>query len=166
MRLSLVLQHRETCHRDGRGTRGHLPMGPADVQRDPAVAAAETVALVLGEESPLPESAGDVEVLAWRLRGHISQLGVVVPPEASGLRGAQQFASAGVPDGYMPSRVHLVKLAEATQALVATVQAHGVAPARPTRRWRWWKPRINVLRGSVFAVAFACLVLAASVPRA
>ncbi|MFB6940766.1 hypothetical protein ACFWGL_08255 [Streptomyces sp. NPDC060286] len=65
----------------------------------------------------------------------------------------------------MPSRVHLVKLAEATQALVATVQAHGTAQAEPMRRRRWWKPRLNVLRGSVFAVAFALLALAASVPR-
>ncbi|MDJ0466049.1 DUF6415 family natural product biosynthesis protein [Streptomyces sp. H27-C3] len=140
-------------------------MALPDVQRDQSVAAAETVALVLDEDSPLPESAGDVEELGWRLRGHISQLGFVVPPGAPASRHAQQLASAGVPDGYMSSRVHLVKLAEAAKALVATVQAHGVAPAQPTRRWRWWKPRINVLRGSVFAVAFACLVLAASVPR-
>ncbi|MBT2527815.1 hypothetical protein J7E91_20910 [Streptomyces sp. ISL-99] len=132
------------------------------------MAAAETVALVLDEESPLPESAADVDELARRLRGHISQLEVAVPPGASTLLGAQQLASEGVPDGYMPSRVHLVKLAEATRELVATVQAHGgAAPAKPTRRQqRWCKPRINVLRGWVFAIAFACLVLAASVPRA
>ncbi|MFD7862276.1 DUF6415 family natural product biosynthesis protein [Streptomyces sp. NPDC059783] len=125
----------------------------------------ETVALVLDEAAPLPESADDVEDLARRLRGHISQLGLVLPPEASSLRSAQQLASSGVPDGYMPSRVHLVKLAEATQALVAAVQTLGVDLAKPTPRRRWWKPGINVLRGSVFAVAFACLILAASVPR-
>ncbi|MGW7069459.1 DUF6415 family natural product biosynthesis protein [Streptomyces sp. NPDC054855] len=136
------------------------------MQRDQTVAAAETVALVLGEDSPLPESTSDVEELALLLRGHISQLGIVAPPEASALRGAQQLASAGVPDGYMPSRVHLVKLAEATQALIAVVQAHGADPAEPTRRRRWWKPRINMLRGPVFAVAFACWILAASAPRA
>jgi hypothetical protein len=134
-------------------------------QRDRAVAAAETVALVLDEDSPLPESAGDVEELARRLRGHISQLDLVVPPGASALPSAQQLASEGVPRGYMPSRVHLVRLAEATQALVATAQAHGVAPAKPMPRRRWWKPRLNVLRGTVFAVAFALLALAASVPR-
>ncbi|MGW5868369.1 DUF6415 family natural product biosynthesis protein [Streptomyces sp. NPDC055239] len=124
------------------------------------------MALVLDEESPLPESAADVEELAQRLGDHISQLEGLVPPGASALRDAQQLSSAGVPDGYVPSRVHLVKLAEATQELIAAVQAHGVTPAMPTRGRRWWKPRINVLRGSVFAVAFACLILAASVPRA
>lgn len=165
MRLSLFLR-REACHRDGRGRRDRITMEPADVQRDPAVAAAETVVLVLGEDSPLPESASDVEELARLLRGHISQLGVVVPPGVSELQVAQQLSSAGVPDGYMPSRVHLVKLAEATQALVDAAQAHGVAPTEPTRRRRWWKPRINVLRGSVFAAAFAYLILAASEPRA
>ncbi|MFF1762289.1 hypothetical protein [Streptomyces sp. NPDC058266] len=71
MRLSLVL-HREARHRDGQGRRGHLAMGQACVQRDQAVTAAETVTLVLGEDSPLPESAGGVEELARRLRGHNS----------------------------------------------------------------------------------------------
>ncbi|MER5439135.1 DUF6415 family natural product biosynthesis protein [Streptomyces sp. NPDC002790] len=118
----------------GKPVGASLEPGP---QRDPSAAALETVALVLDEAAPLPESADDVEELAQRLRGHISQLGLVVPPGASGLRSAQQLASAGVPDGYMPSRVHLVKLAEATQALVATVQAHGVDLAKPTRRRRW-----------------------------
>ena len=165
MRLSLV-PHRDLCYREDRGRRGRPPMGPAPLRRDQVVAAAETVALVLNEESPLPESAGDVEELARRLRGHISQLGVVVPRDAPALREAQQLASVSVPDDYMLSRVHLVKLAEATQAVVATAQAHGgAAPSEPEWRWRWWKPRINVLLGSVFAVAFACLVLAASVRR-
>ncbi|MFD5443647.1 MULTISPECIES: DUF6415 family natural product biosynthesis protein [Streptomyces] len=135
-------------------------------QRDRAVAAAETVALVLDEDSPLPESLGDVEELARRLRGHIGQLGALVPSSVSALRAAQQLASAGVPDGHMPSRVHLVKLAEATQALVAAVQAHGVVSAKPMRRRHWWRPQLNVLRGSLFAVIFALLALAASVPRA
>ncbi|WP_408992229.1 DUF6415 family natural product biosynthesis protein [Streptomyces sp. 1268] len=135
------------------------------LQRDRAVAAAETVALVLAEDSPLPESFGDVEELAQRLRGHISQLGAVVPPGTSALHSAQQLASASVPDGHLPGRVHLAKLAEATQRLIATAQAHSVAPAKPTRRRRWWKPQLNVLRGSVFAVVIACLVLAASTPR-
>ncbi|MGV9557420.1 DUF6415 family natural product biosynthesis protein [Streptomyces sp. NPDC003522] len=142
------------------GVSGSVP------QRNGTAAATETIALVLDEASPLPESAGDVEELARRLRGHISQLGVAVPPGTSALRSAQQLASEGVPDGYMPSRVHLVKLAEATQALVAAVQVHGVVPVQTVRRRRWWTPQINVLRVVVFAVALACLVWAASVPRA
>ncbi|MFG2924335.1 DUF6415 family natural product biosynthesis protein [Streptomyces sp. NPDC048305] len=164
MRLSLFLH--QTRHSDGRGKLANLTLESAEVQRDQAVAAAETVALVLDDESPLPQSVGDVEELARRLRCHTGQLGAVLPPGASTLRGARQLASAGVPDGYMPSRVHLVKLAEATQALVATVQARGVVPAKPRRARRWWRPQLNVLRGSVFAVAFALLALAASVPRA
>ncbi|MCX4501180.1 DUF6415 family natural product biosynthesis protein [Streptomyces anulatus] len=165
MRLSLV-RHRATC-RDGRDRPGHrFTVRPVDVQRDQPVAAAETVALVLDDDSPLPESVGDVEELAQRLRGHISQLGAVVPPGTSALHSAQQLASASVPVGYVASRVHLVQLAEATQALIATVQALGVAPTNPVQRRRWWKPQLNVLRGSVFAVALACLLLTASVPRA
>ncbi|ROQ70261.1 hypothetical protein EDD93_4774 [Streptomyces sp. 840.1] len=158
--------HRETCHRGGRSSRGHITTGSATGQRDRAVAAAETVALVLDEDSPLPETAGDVEDLVRRLRGHISQLGVVAPPGAPALVAAQQLASASVPEGHMSSRVHLVKLAEATQALVTTVRTHGGASSTTLpRRRRWWKPRINVVRGSVFAVAIGCLVLAASLPR-
>lgn len=164
MRIPLA-SRRDACQRAGPSGQGGIGAEPGP-QRSPAVAAAETVVLVLDEDSPLPESAVDVEELARRLRGHISQLGVVVPPGASALRHAQQLGSVGVPGSHMPSRVYLVKLAEATQELVATVQAHGVDPAKPARKRRWRKPRINVLRGAVFAVAFACLVLAASVPRA
>jgi hypothetical protein len=127
--------------------------------------ATETVTLVLGEDSPLPESAADVVDLVLRLRGHISQLGVLTPSHEPALLRAQQLASEGVPDDYVPSRVHLVRLAQATQELVAVVHDHGVAPVQPVRRRRWWKPRINVLRGAVFAIALACLVWAASVPR-
>ncbi|MFG3076332.1 DUF6415 family natural product biosynthesis protein [Streptomyces sp. NPDC048225] len=129
------------------------------------MAAAKTVALVLDEESPLPESAADVEELACRLRGHVSQLGLVVPPEASVLRRAQRLASVGVPDGYMPSQVYLVQLAEATQELVAHAERVGAGAMLPERTRRWWKPSMNVLRGTVFAVALVCLVWAASVPR-
>ncbi|MGQ4456955.1 DUF6415 family natural product biosynthesis protein [[Kitasatospora] papulosa] len=164
MRLSLFLH--QTRHSDGRGKLTNRTLGSADAQRDQVVAAAETVALVLDDESPLPQSVSDVDELARRLRGHIGQLGAVAPPGAATLRGAQQLASAGVPAGYLPSRVHLVQLAEATQALVASVQAQGVVPAKPMRRRRWWRPQLNALRGSVFAVAFGLLALAASVPRA
>ncbi|MEU9068889.1 DUF6415 family natural product biosynthesis protein [Streptomyces sp. NPDC048306] len=163
MRLPL-LSCRDAGHRaapSGQGGGGLV----SSAQRDQAVAAAETVALVLDEASPLPESADDVEELARRLRGHISQLGLGVPAGAPALRGAHQLASEGVPDGYMPSRVHLVKLAEATQALIKVVRAHDLVSAHPMRRRRWWKPQINALRGAVFAVALACLVVAASVPR-
>lgn len=134
-------------------------------RRDQATATAETVALVLDEESPLPETAADVEDLARRLRGHINQLGVMVPNKEPALRHAQQLGSAGVPDGYMPSRVYLVQLAKATQELAATVETCGSHRAKQQRGRRLWTPGINVLRGAVFALALACLVLAASVPR-
>lgn len=159
--MRLLASRRDGCTRVTRSTRG----GDPGRQRDWAVAAAETVALVLDEDSPLPESIGDVEELARRLRGHISQLGAVVLPGASVLHSAQQLASVSVPDGHMPGGVHLVKLAEATRRLIEAAQIHGVVPAKPVRRRCWWKPRLNVLRGSVFALATACFVLAASVPR-
>jgi hypothetical protein len=111
---------------------------------------------VLDEDSPLPESPGDVEELARRLRDHISQLGAVVPPGASALRRAQQLAQEGVPDGYMPSRIRLVKLAEATQELIAAVDSNSVTPVPPIRRPRWRTPLGNFLCGMVFAVAFTC----------
>lgn len=135
-------------------------------RRDQAVAAAETVALVLDEESPLPETAADVEDLARRLRGHINRLGVMVPKETPVLRHAHQLGSAAVPDGYVPSRVYLVQLAKATQELATTVKTCDSSPAKHHRGERRWWPRINVLRGVVFALTLACLVLAASVPRA
>lgn len=140
--------------------------GPA-YERDQTAAAAETVALALDEDSPLPEMPADVEDLARRLRGHIMQLSIAVPPHEPAVRRAQQLASAPPPDGYVPSRVHLVQLAEATQELVVIARTHKVerVPPSPCRPRRWRKPQINTLRGTVFAVAFALLVLAASLPR-
>ncbi|MEU8665442.1 DUF6415 family natural product biosynthesis protein [Streptomyces anulatus] len=163
MRLPLT-SRRDACTRGAQSRQGGIDAEPGR-QRDRAAAAAETVALVLDEDSPLPESVGDVEELVLRLRGHIGQLGAVVPPGDSVLHSAQQLASVSVPDGHLPGRVHLVQLAEATQRLIATAQTHGVAPAKTMGRRRWWKPQLNVLRGSVFALAIACFVLAASVPR-
>ncbi|WP_307822721.1 hypothetical protein [Streptomyces sp. CRB46] len=44
-----------------------------------------------------------MEELAQRLRGHISQLGVVVPQGTTALRSAQQLASEGVPTATCPA---------------------------------------------------------------
>jgi hypothetical protein len=127
--------------------------------------ASETVTLVLREDSPLPKTAADVERLVLRLRGHVSQLGALLPAQETELLRAQQLCSDGLPEGYVSSRIHLVRLAEATQELISVVGLHGDASGKPMRGRRWWKPPINVLRGSVFALALACLILAASVPR-
>ncbi|MCZ1008453.1 DUF6415 family natural product biosynthesis protein [Streptomyces lydicus] len=151
MRLSLGLR-REAC--DG---RDHIDVEQR-VRRNQAVAAAETVALVLDEDSPLPESAADVEDLARRLRGHVNRLGVLAAPSEPTLLRAQQLASASVPEGYMPSRVYLVRLAEVTRELVATVQSDGVGPALPTWRRRWRNLHINGLCGVVFVVVITYLV--------
>ncbi|MEU4986487.1 DUF6415 family natural product biosynthesis protein [Streptomyces anthocyanicus] len=140
-------------------------LGDPGARRDQAVSATETVTLVLGEGSPVPETAADVEDLVLRLRGHVNQLGTLVPSKEPTLLRAQQLCSNGLPEGYLPSRVRLVKLAEAPQELIAKIRLEDVEARRPARIWAWRKPQINVLRGAVFAVALTCLVWAASVPR-
>ncbi|MFE2518341.1 DUF6415 family natural product biosynthesis protein [Streptomyces mirabilis] len=162
MRLSLVPRGGDI--QGGSGGRGSVTVERAP-QRDHVVAASETVTLVLGDDSPLPESASDVEDLVRRLHGHVAQLGARTASGTPVLLRAQRLCSDSVPEGYMPSRVYLVQLAEATQELVAYVERVGPGAMLPRRRRRWRKPRINVLRGAVFAVALACLVWAASVPR-
>ncbi|MGW2477020.1 DUF6415 family natural product biosynthesis protein [Streptomyces sp. NPDC001665] len=121
--------------------------------------------LVLGEDSPVPESAADVEDLVLRLRGHIQRLGPLASPTEPALLRAQQLCSVGLPDGYLPGRVHLVKLASATQQLLAAARTDSAVGVKSPRRRRWRKPPLNVMRGAVFALALAALVLAASVPR-
>lgn len=164
MRLSL------DPHRDGsqpvgeRGRRAPVTEAPAPT-RDHVVATLETVTLVLGEDSPLPDSAADVEDLVRLLRGHVAQLGAQTAPGIPALLRAQRLCSDSVPEGYMPSRVYLVRLAEATQELMAHVERGGPGPISVQGGRRWRKPTVNVLRGAVFALALACLVFAASVPR-
>jgi hypothetical protein len=118
---------RRACQLSDQDRRGQA-LGEPILRRDPAASATETVALVLGEDSPLPDTAADVEDRALRLRGHVSQPGTLTPSQEPALLRAQQLCSGGLPDGYMPSRVHLVRLAEATQDLIAAVQAHDVGP--------------------------------------
>ncbi len=65
MRPSLAL--RRACQLSDHGRRSHA-LGEPILRRDPAASATETVALVLGEDSPLPDAAADVEDLALRLR--------------------------------------------------------------------------------------------------
>ncbi|MEU8954854.1 DUF6415 family natural product biosynthesis protein [Streptomyces sp. NPDC048518] len=148
----------------GRAQRAYFAESPPQ-ERDVVVAATETVTLVLGEESPLPESVSDVEDLVRLLRGHVAQLGTRAAPETPALLHAQHLCADSIPEGYMPSRVYLVKLAEATQELTAHVEGGHSRPiaAKGVRPWR--RPKVSLLRGVVFALALTCLVLAASVPR-
>ncbi|MFI8093387.1 DUF6415 family natural product biosynthesis protein [Streptomyces sp. NPDC086080] len=164
MRLSLHPRRDGNQLASVRGRQAPVTEAPAP-ERDHVVAASETVTLVLGEDSPLPESAADVEDLVRLLRGHIAQLGARTAPDVPALLRAQQLCSGSVPEGYVSSRVYLVRLAEATQELTAYVERGGPGPISGEGRQRWPRPTVNVLRGAVFALALTCLVFAASVPR-
>ncbi|MCW1097802.1 hypothetical protein OJ963_28530 [Streptomyces sp. RS2] len=61
--------------------------------------------------------------------------------------------------------MHLVRLAKATQELTAYVESGGPGPNSREDGRRWPRPTLNVLRGTVFGLALACLIFAASVPR-
>ncbi|MFD4258727.1 hypothetical protein ACFWR9_14085 [Streptomyces sp. NPDC058534] len=164
MRLSLDPRRDGSQLVGGRGRRAPVTGAPAP-ERDHVVAASETVTLVLGEDSPLPESAADVEDLVRLLRGHVAQLGARTAPGIPSLLRAQQLCSDSMPEDYVPSRVYLVRLAEATRELMAYVERSDPGPISVEGRRRWPRPTVNVLRGAVFALALACLVFAASVPR-
>ncbi|MFF0165345.1 DUF6415 family natural product biosynthesis protein [Streptomyces prasinus] len=164
MRLSLDPRRDGSQLVGGRGRQAPVTEAPAP-DRDHVVAASETVTLVLGEDSPLPESAADVEDLVRLLRGHIAQLGTRTAPDVPALLRAQQLRSDSIPEGYVSSRVYLVRLAEATQELTAYVERGDPGPISGESGRRWPGPTVNVLRGAVFALALACLVFAASVPR-
>ncbi|MGW0999711.1 DUF6415 family natural product biosynthesis protein [Streptomyces sp. NPDC002523] len=165
MRLSLDPRRDGSQLVGGRGRRAPVTEAPVP-ERDHVVAASETVMLVLGEDSPLPESTADVEDLVRLLRGHVAQLGARTAPGIPALLRAQQLCSDSLPEDYVPSRVYLVRLAEATQELTAYVDRGGPEPISVEGGRRWPRPTVNVLRGAVFALALACLVFAASVPRA
>ncbi|MFF4934534.1 hypothetical protein ACFY2H_37495 [Streptomyces griseofuscus] len=162
MRLSLGLRRGTGLVVGGRGRRAPVTAAP---ERDQVVAASETVELVLGEHSPLPESDADVVDLVRLLRGHVARLGARTAPGAPALLRAQRLCSDSIPEGCTPSRVYLVSLAEATRELMAHVECGGPMPRGVERVGRWRMPTVNVLRGAVFALALAFLVFAASVPR-
>lgn len=133
---------------------------------DPAAAAAATVALVLDEDAPLPDTAQDIEDLVHRLRGHVPQLGAAVPSGSPLLRKALQMSATPLPDGYLASRVHLVHLAEATQSLTETARRSTQAGPRASAKGRWKRPSRNAVRIAMFVLVLVTLVIAASVPQA
>ncbi|MGW1614589.1 DUF6415 family natural product biosynthesis protein [Streptomyces sp. NPDC002285] len=100
MRLSLA-PRQDACQHVASNRKGRMAVEPVS-PRNQAVAAAETVALVLDEDSPLPETTADVEDLARHLRGHINQLGVMVPKEEPALRRAQHDPATGRQLGNFP----------------------------------------------------------------
>ncbi|MFC8016601.1 DUF5999 family protein [[Kitasatospora] papulosa] len=93
--------------------------------RSIVVSALETLALVLNEDSPVPESDRDVDDLMLRLRGHLMQLGPATPDSPAMLKAAQALASKEAPDDYLQARVHLRKLALAIQELITEMSSAG-----------------------------------------
>lgn len=104
------------------------PATATNSPRSVVVSARETVALVLNEDSPVPESDRDVDDLMLRLRGHLMQLGPATPDRQSSLatlKAAQALASKEVPDDYLQARVHLRRLALAVQELITEMRHVG-----------------------------------------
>jgi hypothetical protein len=101
--------------------------------RSLGTAATETIALVLSEDSPVPDSDQDVQDLVLMLRGHVMQLGSAAPrktgPLAEALGAAQDLAAREVPSEYVQARVYLRNLATAVQALLAEMGAAGLVCA-------------------------------------
>ncbi|MEU9763484.1 DUF6415 family natural product biosynthesis protein [Streptomyces sp. NPDC047987] len=97
--------------------------GPSPVVRSSVACARETIALVLDEEAPVPETQRDVQDLLFRLRGHLMQFGAQGPrsgPWAQALDEARQLAEQAPPlDDFLGSRVHLRQLALRVRALLA-----------------------------------------------
>lgn len=140
------------------------PQLAASSCRRQTAAALETALLVLDENSPLPETDQGVQDLVLRLRGHVTQLGVTVPSGKRALLVAQELCGAPMPEGIMPSRVHVRRLAEAVRDLVAVAEERGaVAPAASGSGRQLWRPSLNVVRAAVFAVAFLVMAVASTV---
>lgn len=101
--------------------------------RSVVAAAKETIALVLDEESPVPEDDQDVNLLVLRLRGHLMQLGPAADTSlscasvADALETACQLAAQEAPDDFMKSRVHLRQLAIAVQSALTEMSRIGLA---------------------------------------
>lgn len=105
---------------DSLSAGGAMPSG--DVGRSLVAAAQETASLVLDEDVPVPETDEDVRELVLRLRGHVAQIGAALDhpakPLVDALDTARALAQSELPSGFMPSRVHLRKLALSVQAVV------------------------------------------------
>lgn len=111
--------------------RSHRAADGTGSPRPVVASARETVALVLDEEAPVPESGQDVDDLLLRLRGHVMQLGPIAQSDSCSLTlsVAQKLASSEVPGAYVQARVHLRNLAIAVQELMTDMGAAGLVCA-------------------------------------
>ncbi|MFI1765242.1 DUF5999 family protein [Streptomyces sp. NPDC020800] len=98
-----------------------------------AVAARETCALILDEDSEAVESDQDVSDLVLRLRGHLMQLGPIIDavsapaaPLRASLDEAREMAWTEVSGDFMESRVHLRRFAQVTHAVLVEMGRIGL----------------------------------------
>ncbi|GGX51756.1 hypothetical protein GCM10010341_86510 [Streptomyces noursei] len=93
--------------------------------------AAALASTVLDLNVPLPRSQGEVDARSADLRWRLPHLARKAGTQARArgqhklLAQASAFSSQPAPAGYMPSRIHLIRLAEVAQALLAV---HGRDP--------------------------------------
>ncbi|MCL7493057.1 hypothetical protein M8I34_16760 [Streptomyces sp. MCA2] len=111
--------------------------------QSPTASAAETVALVLIDSVPLPASQTDVDDLVERLQAHIVALTGLLVPEGLGsgpeklrrlLVQADDRRRREVPQDYVRSCIHLVRLAEIVQCLLVWAAADDRPFAGPAVR--------------------------------
>ncbi|MFD7537537.1 DUF6415 family natural product biosynthesis protein [Streptomyces sp. NPDC059819] len=96
-------------------------------------AAAETVLLVVGEDSPLPETPEDIADLVLLLRGHVMKLGPLVPAGPA-LAKARALCDTDFDTRWLPSRRYLRKLALATRDLIGAAAGAPQCPCLPRVR--------------------------------
>ncbi|MFC9266234.1 DUF5999 family protein [Streptomyces zhihengii] len=91
-------------------------------------AAQETLAVVLTDGCPIPESDQDIHDLMLRLRGHLMQLGTLAPTQTEPVTSALEVAwvcEAQVPVSHAQALLPLVRFASAIRAVLGALRAEG-----------------------------------------
>ncbi|MFD8727674.1 DUF5999 family protein [Streptomyces sp. NPDC059611] len=101
---------------------------PSPARRSVAAATAETLAMVLTDDAPVPDSDQDIHDLMLRLRGHLMQLGALAPERTGAVARAIDAAwahEALVPESHAQALMPLSRFATAVRTVLWELRAEG-----------------------------------------
>ncbi len=111
------------------------PASASVASRSVVSAARETVAMVLADGAPIPETDQDIYDLMLRLRGHLMQLGALAPDRSHAVAEAMAVArerETEVPEDCARALMPLAKFAAAVRAVLWALRAEGALCEHPS----------------------------------
>ncbi|MGW2984109.1 DUF6415 family natural product biosynthesis protein [Streptomyces goshikiensis] len=114
---------------------GPRPASPSATPRSVVTATEETLAMVLTDGAPIPETDQDIHDLMLRLRGHLMELGAMAPDRSHAVSEAMETArrrESEVPENCAQALMPLARFATAVRTVLWTLRTEGTLREHPS----------------------------------